>query len=177
MGISDNFTRSVGNFKAKHEAIYELQQIKNADYLSLEELQEASGSLVKLDQELKQSSDYSWIAQDQDYLDACVEAQESIKEQKELLAKYEEIKGKNEAGLTEEEKDIKAKWDTKNERREEFEKFKQAYGIDKKPLKPNRLLTKLPLIWISYLKPYQAMYLLKTCRKRLLKWTEVMTKP
>ena len=66
MGISDNFTRSVGNFKAKHEAIYELQQIKNADYLSLEELQEASGSLVKLDQELKQSSDYSWIAQDQD---------------------------------------------------------------------------------------------------------------
>ena len=72
MGISDNFTRSVGNFKAKHEAIYELQQIKNADYLSLEELQEASGSLVKLDQELKQSSDYSWIAQDQDYLDACV---------------------------------------------------------------------------------------------------------
>ena len=55
MGISDNFTRSVGNFKAKHEAIYELQQIKNADYLSLEELQEASGSLVKLDQELKQS--------------------------------------------------------------------------------------------------------------------------
>ena len=113
MGISDNFTRSVGNFKAKHEAIYELQQIKNADYLSLEELQEASGSLVKLDQELKQSSDYSWIAQDQDYLDACVEAQESIKEQKELLAKYEEIKGKNEAGLTEEEKDIKAKWDTK----------------------------------------------------------------
>ena len=56
MGISDNFTRSVGNFKAKHEAIYELQQIKNADYLSLEELQEASGSLVKLDQNLKSSS-------------------------------------------------------------------------------------------------------------------------
>ena len=140
MGISDNFTRSVGNFKAKHEAIYELQQIKNADYLSLEELQEASGSLVKLDQELKQSSDYSWIAQDQDYLDACVEAQESIKEQKELLAKYEEIKGKNEAGLTEEEKDIKAKWDTKKERREEFEKFKQAYGIDKETIKTQQAL-------------------------------------
>ena len=46
MGISDNFTRSVGNFKAKHEAIYELQQIKNADYLSLEELQEASGRII-----------------------------------------------------------------------------------------------------------------------------------
>ena len=43
---------SIGRFKSKYEALYEIQQIELANYASLEELEEASKKLEKLDAQL-----------------------------------------------------------------------------------------------------------------------------
>ena len=55
---------SIGRFKSKYEALYEIQQIELANYASLEELEEASKKLEKLDSvvdQLKQKYGYNSI--------------------------------------------------------------------------------------------------------------------
>ena len=76
------FQKSVDVFKTKYQAIYEIQQIENKDYLSLDELKVASEQLADLDTKLNNEDSYRHITIDQDYVNAKSEAIQSINEQK-----------------------------------------------------------------------------------------------
>lgn len=136
----EKFHKSVDVFKTKHQAIYEIQQIEDKDYLSLDELKEASEQLADLDEKLNNDNSYRDITQDQDYVNAKSEAIQSINEQRIELEKIEQINKKDKSELTEEEKKLKEEWNKKKKEREEFEEFKKKNGIDKEVEKTNQAL-------------------------------------
>ena len=134
------FQKSVDVFKTKYQAIYEIQQIENKDYLSLDELKVASEQLADLDTKLNNEDSYRHITIDQDYVNAKSEAIQSINEQKIELEKIEQINKKDESELTAEEIKLKEDWNKKKKEREEFEEFKKKNGIDKEAEKTNQAL-------------------------------------
>ena len=134
------FQKSVDVFKTKYQAIYEIQQIENKDYLSLDELKVASEQLADLDTKLNNEDSYRHITKDQDYVNAKSEAIQSINEQRIELEKIEQINKKDESELTEEEIKLKEDWNKKKKEREEFEEFKKKNGIDKETEKTNQAL-------------------------------------
>ena len=134
------FQKSVDVFKTKHQAIYEIQQIEDKDYLSLDELKVASEQLADLDTKLNNEDSYRHITIDQDYVNAKSEAIQSINEQRIELEKIEQINKKDESELTEEEIKLKEEWNKKKKEREEFEEFKKKNSIDKETEKTSQAL-------------------------------------
>ena len=110
------FQKSVDVFKTKYQAIYEIQQIENKDYLSLDELKVASEQLADLDTKLNNEDSYRHITKDQDYVNAKSEAIQSINEQRIELEKIEQINKKDESELTEEEIKLKEDWNKKRKK-------------------------------------------------------------